>query len=174
MTHALKSSIAALGFILSGVGLYFSKSVLILPEELWVAAAIVGVVTGVLVGVSGINDRRRSPALIRLDHFLPFMRKKWQIQGRANVIVRIARRILPERFFFSPTTGKEGVLRRMLRKTGITALSSPTRRVLQSVCFVLFLWSFFHICWPYSAKPATDGVVLSGCGLWRSSRNPEG
>ncbi|MDA1276555.1 MAG: 4Fe-4S binding protein [Verrucomicrobia bacterium] len=162
MTHALKSSIAALAFILSGIGLYLCKSVPIFPKDLWLAAAVVGVLTGVLVGVSGFNDRRRSPALIRLDHFLPFMRKKWQIQGRPNAIVRIARRILPERFFFSPTTGMEGVLRRILRRIGVPTLSSPIRRVLQSVCFALFLWSFFHICWPYSAKPASDGVVLSG------------
>ena len=32
-------------------------------------------------------------------------------------------------------------------------LSSPARRVIQAVCFVLFLVLFFYVCWPYTARP---------------------
>ena len=43
-------------------------------------------------------------------------------------------------------------------------LSSPTRRVVQAGCFVLFLWLFFHVCWPYHARPDTPGAIHGG---WR-------
>jgi ferredoxin len=61
---------------------------------------------------------------MRLDHFLPFLKKS--------------------RF---------GVVRRWLQRLGPTWLSAPTRRVVQAICLVLFLVLFFYVCWPYTAEP---------------------
>jgi ferredoxin len=46
-----------------------------------------------------------------------------------------------------------GVVRRLLKRLGPTWASSPFRRVMQAICFILFLWLFFYSCWPYRAQP---------------------
>lgn len=61
---------------------------------------------------------------MRLDHFLPFMKKS-----------------------------KFGAIRRALQRLGPTWLSSPVRRVVQAVCLCTFLVLFFYVCWPYTARP---------------------
>ena len=61
---------------------------------------------------------------MRLDHFLPFVKKS-----------------------------KFGPMRRWLKWLGPTWLSAPVRRVVQGVCLVAFLVLFFHVCWPYTARP---------------------
>jgi ferredoxin len=61
---------------------------------------------------------------MRLDHFLPFMKKS-----------------------------KYGPVRRWLKWIGPTWLSAPLRRVVQGVCLVAFLVLFFYVCWPYTARP---------------------
>jgi hypothetical protein len=33
-------------------------------------------------------------------------------------------------------------------------LAAPVRRIVQSICFLEFLWLFFVTCWPYSATPS--------------------
>ncbi|MCA9062505.1 MAG: 4Fe-4S binding protein [Planctomycetaceae bacterium] len=33
--------------------------------------------------------------------------------------------------------------------------SSPIRRCVQTLCFLLFLYQFFWVCWPYNASPDT-------------------
>ena len=45
-----------------------------------------------------------------------------------------------------------GQLRRILKKLGPTWLSSPVRRLIQTACFLAFLWLFFYVCWPYGSK----------------------
>ncbi|WP_231615742.1 4Fe-4S dicluster domain-containing protein [Novipirellula artificiosorum] len=35
--------------------------------------------------------------------------------------------------------------------------ASPARRVTQAACFLLFLFLFFYVCWPYDAKLQTSG-----------------
>ena len=46
------------------------------------------------------------------------------------------------------------MVRRFLRWLGPVWLAAPVRRIVQSVCFVAFLWLFFVTCWPYDATPA--------------------
>lgn len=92
---------------------------------------------------------------MRLDHFLPTLTK---VKGRPPRSIqwpsRVARRIFPNSWLSDPTARKAGLLRRYLKRLGPTWLSSPNRRVIQGVCFVLFLWFFFYSCWPYRVQPA--------------------
>jgi len=54
-----------------------------------------------------------------------------------------------------PSTGSAPPrLRRALGRLGPTWAASPLRRTVQAVCFAAFLWLFFVVCWPYTARPA--------------------
>lgn len=88
-------------------------------------------------------QRKRSGNLFRLDHFLPFQRTPARPQAAPSYATRV---------------------RKLLRRIGPTMLSSPLRRVVQAICFLLFLWLFFHVCWPYHAQPEAPGSVNEG---WR-------
>lgn len=93
---------------------------------------------------------------MRLDWFLPYLRKSSpdrpdRVHG---VVSRLARSLLPPSLFSSRQTKQRGRIRRFLRALGPIWYSSPLRRLIQSVCFLLFLWLFFVTCWPYSASPA--------------------
>lgn len=90
-----------------------------------------------------MNDpAQRKRGLFRLDHFLPFQRASSRPQ---------------------PKTAASTV-RKVLRRLGPTVLSSPLRRVVQAICFLLFTWLFFHVCWPYHARPQESGTINEG---WR-------
>lgn len=92
---------------------------------------------------------------MRLDHFLPTLTKAKRRSVRPDRwISRASRRIFPASWMSDSETRKSGVARRALKRVGATWLSSPVRRVIQSVCFILFLWLFFYCCWPYRAQPA--------------------
>ena len=97
---------------------------------------------------------------MRLDIFLPMLRKPKAglAPRRRSLAYRVARRVLPARFFSNPTTKQRGLVRRLLRRVGPTWLSAPVRRVVQGVCFLAFLWLFFFVCWPYTARPG---------GVWK-------
>ncbi len=92
---------------------------------------------------------------MRLDIFLPFLRKpkKGAAPRLGGMLLRTSQRLLPRSFFADPVTGKPGLARKLLKRIGPSWLSSPLRRVIQAACFVLFLWLFFYVCWPYSAQP---------------------
>lgn len=117
---------------------------------------------------------------MRLDLFLPFLRKskKGTTTRPDSLFTRAAKRVLPAALFADKATGKPGLLRRGWKWLGPTWLSSPVRRVVQTVCFLLFLWLFFYVAWPYSARPAQvwkglqpsaldeqDQITLSGDAL---------
>ena len=42
----------------------------------------------------------------------------------------------------------------ILRRLGPSWAASPVRRLVQTVCFVLFFWLLLYVCWPYGARPA--------------------
>jgi hypothetical protein len=136
------------------------------PESGWNAMAAVfgGVVlcVGLFALLTKLSRRERSGAWLRLDHFLPFVRKRRFPAGPSAVVVRLARRLLPATFFFDPATGAEGTLRRWCRKIGPTVLSAPLRRIVQGACFVTFLVLFFVVCWPYNSRPVDDGKISTG------------
>ncbi|MDB5389683.1 MAG: 4Fe-4S ferredoxin iron-sulfur binding domain protein [Planctomycetaceae bacterium] len=95
---------------------------------------------------------------MRLDLFLPFLKKakKGSEPPRNPWIIRAARKILPTSFFANQSTGKPGLIRRLLTRIGPTWLSSPVRRFIQGVCLVAFLILFFYVCWPYDARPGAN------------------
>ena len=136
------------------------------PQSDWkaiaITAGILAAVAGVLVLLTKGSRRKRSRAWIRLDHFLPFLRKRRFPEGPPALLVRAAHRLLPSRFFFDPATGSEGTLRRWCRKIGPSVLAAPLRRLVQAVCFIVFLTLFFFVCWPYHAQPQKPGNVSAG------------
>jgi MauM/NapG family ferredoxin protein len=115
---------------------------------------------GTLIAMTLLGQERNTSAILRLDHFLPFLRKKKKNETLRPpaFLLRAARRLLPAKLFADPITGKPGLARRILKRIGPTVLSSPVRRVCQAICFVLFLWLFFYVCWPYDAEPVLGGV----------------
>jgi len=60
------------------------------------------------------------------------------------------------------SANKSGVMRRLLRKLGPSWLASPVRRIAQAVSLLVFLISFFYVCWPYTARPIAPGLVSTG------------
>ncbi|MCF7763864.1 MAG: 4Fe-4S binding protein [Verrucomicrobia bacterium] len=90
---------------------------------------------------------------MRLDHFLPARRRKDRPAPRPGIFKRALRQFLPSVLFTNPETRKPGLLRRVLKRLGPTWVSSPLRRIAQTAFFLLFLWLFFHVCWPYRATP---------------------
>lgn len=91
---------------------------------------------------------------MRLDLFLPALRKPKPGEPiRQRPLTRFVQRLLPANWFSEPTTKKRGLIRRVLRWLGPTWLSSPVRRLSQAFCFALFLWLFFYVCYPYTARP---------------------
>ena len=81
---------------------------------------------------------------MRLDWFLPFFRKRFDGQTR-----------------------QLSVARRILRRLGPSVVSSPTRRLVQAICFLVFLVLFYYVCWPYTAQPGPPGRESSGWELAR-------
>ena len=92
---------------------------------------------------------------MRLTLFLPFLKRSRPDKDRMppRRIRNFAARFLPAGLF-SETSGKPrpGLVRRILKFLGPTWLSSPVRRIIQTACFLIFLWLFFYVCWPYGAK----------------------
>ena len=91
---------------------------------------------------------------MRLNLFLPSLKRpKEDVDTNPpSLIIRAARRVLPDSWFSEPATGNPGGIRRMLKRMGPTWLSSPARRMLQTVCMILFLILFFYVCWPYGSQ----------------------
>ncbi len=103
---------------------------------------------------------------MRLNWFLPFLRKKKKNETLAppSALMSFAKAVFPSSWFADRITGKPGAIRKVLKRLGPSVLSSPVRRVVQAVCFLLFMALFFYVCWPYSARPAAEGEVSNG---WR-------
>ena len=98
---------------------------------------------------------------MRLDCFLPFLGRprRGEAPPEPSLVSRAARAVLPRLLFSDLETGRPGLLRRALRKLGPSWLSSPLRRAVQALCFLLFCAFFFYVCWPYTAEP---GPQLDG------------
>ena len=96
---------------------------------------------------------------MRLDLFLPALRKpKPGEPSRFRPVTQFAQRLLPASWFSNQTTKQRGLIRRVLRWLGPTWLSSPVRRLSQALCFALFLWLFFYVCYPYT-RAACSGLA---------------
>ena len=92
---------------------------------------------------------------MRLNIFLPFLKRPrpGRDRPRPRPLRNLAARILPGRLFSeTEAKSKAGLLRRVLKFIGPTWLSSPVRRLIQTACFLIFLWLFFYVCWPYGSR----------------------
>ena len=124
------------------------------------------VVYGGLVLLTALAGGGKSAALVRVDHFLPFFRKKQkQTVHRPSWFKRLVAKVLPASWLSDPMTGRAGRLRVFFKRLGPTMLSSPLRRVIQTICLLAFLWLFFYVCWPYTATPQPAGRVSTGWQL---------
>ncbi len=128
-----------------------------------VAAMTLLIIGGLLV-VTGLFSTASTAAAMRLDWHVPFLRKKKAKETLTPTapLVRLARRVLPAAWFANRVTGNPGHIRLLLKWFGHSVLSSPLRRVVQVTCLILFLVLFFYVCWPYSARPAAEGVRSVG------------
>ncbi len=110
--------------------------------------------------------------MLRLNWFLPKLRKpkKGKEPRRVNFIVAFFRKLLPGTMVSDLEGGKPGLIRRMLQWLGPTWLSAPGRRIIQGICFLLFLWLFLYVCWPYEAAPSSqiDIQTVDGTANWPS------
>ena len=85
--------------------------------------------------------------MARLNIFLPFFRKRKKSEPTSK----------PPGGFWAPLfsdreTGRKGLIRTTLKQMGETWLSSPWRRVIQAGFFLLFVWLFVYVCWPYGGN----------------------
>ncbi len=92
---------------------------------------------------------------MRFDWFLPYLRKTKpdRVDRSVGAVRRFAGRVLPASWFSNRDHKLRGRVRKFLRWLGPVWYSSPLRRAVQTMCFVLFLWQFLWVCWPYSAQP---------------------
>ena len=111
-----------------------------------ITALSVMLFTALLVVLSTFDTR--SDAWLRLDWFLPQLRKArpgqtlpYRLTGRS------LRAILPQRWLSVHTTKKRGGLRRALRSLGTSWLASPPRRLVLAFCLFGFLVAVFFVCW---------------------------
>ena len=94
---------------------------------------------------------------MRLDHFLPFLaRPRSQSSPVRSLPYRWLRRCLPSSWTSTTRPRRIGKIRQTLRRMGLSWQASPLRRLVQSICFGLFLYLFFYVCWPYRAIPAQE------------------
>ena len=101
--------------------------------------------------------------LFSLDSFLPFLRKKKKKETLTPDAwpLGLMKRVLPDSLFADRERGKPGGFRKLFKRIGPSLLSAPVRRSIQTICFAIFVWLFFYVCWPYGAKPAEPGPISS-------------
>ncbi|MCA9138196.1 MAG: 4Fe-4S binding protein [Planctomycetales bacterium] len=119
-------------------------------------AATVGVVLLASAGLIVLTRfDRNSPAFIRLDWFSPTLRRLKPDQFASNSLPgRLIRRILPQELQSDRMSKRRGLIRKTLRRFGLSWLASPVRRIVQAFCLLTFVVLFFYVCWPYDARPA--------------------
>ena len=129
----------------------------------------IGVAIGCILLVAAVvalltrSDKGRSKAFLRLDWFVPFLRKLQAGQAASHSLIgRMWRQLLPAALQSDRTTKQRGTVRKTLRWIGLSWLASPVRRVVQTVCLLTFLFLFFYVCWPYHASPKPSGQISSG------------
>ncbi len=146
------------------VGLVGLAALVVRPSE-WLVASFAlrclcgaGLLTLFALGfcalVTQLATRSPSPAFVRLDHFLPFMRKKTgDGGGPLSPWQRWLAMTLPGSRPANRSSARVGAARRWLKRMGPTVLSAPCRRLVQFVSFAVFLWLFLFVAWPYTAVP---------------------
>jgi len=137
----------------------------LLPGSPWQPFLVTGVVLVAIFLLMVLITRgdRRSHALIRMDWFLPMIRRQASSDpSHSRALGRWFRTIVPARWRSDHQTKRRGGIRHFFRRLGISWLASPPRRVMQTICLLLFLFAFFYVCWPYTASPRPPGETSGG------------
>ncbi|MFT5527773.1 MAG: NAD-dependent dihydropyrimidine dehydrogenase PreA subunit [Pirellulaceae bacterium] len=160
----MKARLLGVGIALLGLACLFARPLQVDGIEqhwtissLWFATAGASLLAlGVLLVTSASTNA--TTALLRLDHFLRFLRKpkKGTAPPSPSWSHLLLARILPRDWLSDKTTGKPGAIRKLFKRVGVSLLSAPARRIVQAICFAIFLILFHYVCWPYSAKPVAD------------------
>ena len=119
---------------------------------------------GLATALSALGGRNKGAGGFRLNHFLPFLRRrrKGEPPSRLERTGAALKTTLPAAWFSDYRFARPGTLRKGLKWIGVSLLSAPLRRLIQALCLAVFLWSFFHVCWPYSAAPEPPGRIARG------------
>src|SRR5262245_37918158 len=133
-------------------------------QPVFLTLGVLLLAVGLVLLVARRSRRSLSRSVLRLDIFLPYLRKRRDCApfGLPAWLVRLPQLILPKVLFSEFERYRPGWLRRILQWIGPTWYSAPLRRVIQSICFVGFLVLFFYVCWPYSARPAAPAASWPG------------
>ncbi|MEZ6063294.1 MAG: 4Fe-4S binding protein [Planctomycetaceae bacterium] len=108
-------------------------------------------------------DQGRSAAILRLDWYGPVLRRLTTRRTASYALPgRLLRRLIPVALQSDRATKRRGLIRRTLRRMGISWLASPFRRVVQAGCLAAFFVLFFVVCWPYDARPKSPGARFPG------------
>lgn len=119
---------------------------------------------GLAILTSALSPGRSSPIGFRLDHFLPFLRvrRKKDPAMKTGSFAAAFQALIPRSWRSDRKRAKPGRFRKFLKQLGEPVLSAPFRRAVQAFCFVVFLWLFFHVCWPYTSSPDLPGRISTG------------
>lgn len=117
----------------------------------WLIAALSGFL-GLMFTQSGWKDKRTA-SLLRLDWYLPAIKRMPTASNPGQSLFGRLLRGLGFGLQSDWKKKKRGVVRKVLRRLGISWVASPARRISQAVCLAVFCWLFFHVCWPYHATP---------------------
>ncbi len=115
---------------------------------------------GLMLVQSGWNDQR-SPAVLRLDWFLPVIRRLPVNTQPGNSLLGRLLRKLALGVQSDWQRKRRGKARKLLRQLGLSWVASPLRRLTQTICLLLFCWLFFYVCWPYHARPNQTQTIGS-------------
>ncbi|MFN3192559.1 MAG: 4Fe-4S binding protein [Aureliella sp.] len=125
----------------------------------WIVASL-SLFLGLMFTQSAWSDQR-SKALLRLDWFLPAIRRLPADSEPSQSLFGHILRMLGPGLQSNWQTKKRGPARRWLRFFGISWVASPVRRISQTICLLLFCWLFFYVCWPYHAQPVLPKTVAN-------------
>ena len=97
------------------------------PERVlaWTVGISLLIISFITLATS-LSGRTITPAALRLDLYLPFLHKQKKNAPAKTpaLIVRIARKLLPAALLADSVKGKPGLIRRWLKRTGPSWLSS--------------------------------------------------
>lgn len=123
----------------------------------WLVAGL-ALFLGIMFLQSNWGDQR-STTLLRLDWFLPAVRRlPVDAKPAKSLFGKWLRKLTPG-LQSDWQKKKRGQARKALRWFGISWVASPVRRLSQASCLILFGWLFFYVCWPYHAQPRQPRVL---------------
>ena len=129
------------------------------PVVFGTVASLVAIATIVILLVTRL-DQGRSKAMLRLDWFVPALKRLKPSQSPSHALPgRLLRRLVPGTWQSDWSTKRRGRFRRLLRWFGLSWLASPVRRIIQSICLMTFVMLFLYVCWPYDARPTEDDTL---------------